>query len=298
MKRVTTVAELRREVAAARRRAGSAGAGAGDAVIGFVPTMGALHEGHLTLVDRARSLTELTVLSIFVNPTQFGPAEDFDAYPRDLERDAELAEQRGVELLFAPSVEEMYGSADAQIRVVPGPLAERLCGLSRPGHFGGVLTVVAKLFGMVLPDVAVFGQKDYQQATLIRRMVRELAFPVRIDVAPIVREEDGLALSSRNAYLSDAERDRALSLSRGLFAARAAFQEEGLVDVDRLLARVRGTMRDGNVEPEYVELVDGESLDPVDEATESAVLAVAARVGETRLIDNVILGEKQGTTEE
>lgn len=298
MKRVTTVAELRREVAAARRRAGSAGAGAGDAVIGFVPTMGALHEGHLSLVDRARSLTEFPVLSIFVNPTQFGPAEDFDAYPRDLERDAELAEQRGVELLFAPSVEEMYGSGDAQIRVVPGALAERLCGLSRPGHFGGVLTVVAKLFGMVLPDVAVFGQKDYQQATLIRRMVRELAFPVRIDVAPIVREEDGLALSSRNAYLSEAERGRALSLSRGLFAARAAFQEEGLVDVDRLLARVRGTMRDGNVEPEYVELVDGESLDPVDEATGSAVLAVAARVGETRLIDNVILGQKQGATEE
>ena len=298
MKRVTTVAELRREVAAARRRAGTPGAGAGDAVIGFVPTMGALHEGHLALVDRARSLTAFPVMSIFVNPTQFGPAEDFDAYPRDLERDAELAEQRGVELLFAPSVEEVYGTGDAQIRVTPGPLAERLCGLSRPGHFGGVLTVVAKLFGMVLPDVAVFGQKDYQQATLIRRMVRELAFPVRIDVAPIAREADGLALSSRNAYLSESERERALSLSRGLFAARAAFEEEGVVDVDRLLARVRGTMRDANVEPEYVELVDGESLEPLGEAAEGAVLAVAARVGETRLIDNVILGQTQGRTEE
>lgn len=291
MKRVTTVDGLRREVAAERRQAGSAGFGTGDAVVGFVPTMGALHEGHLALVDRARALTDFCVMSIFVNPTQFGPGEDFARYPRDLERDAELAEQRGVELLFAPSVEEVYGAGEPEIRVIPGPLAERLCGLSRPGHFTGVLTVVARLFGMVLPDVAVFGQKDYQQATLIRRMTRELALPVAIEVAPIVREADGLALSSRNAYLTAAERERALSLSGGLVGAQEAFGD-GVTDVDRLQARVRGALRDAGVEPEYVELVDPDTLEPVATATAEAVLAVAARVGETRLIDNVILGRK------
>ncbi|NIP78485.1 MAG: pantoate--beta-alanine ligase, partial [Gemmatimonadetes bacterium] len=181
--------------------------------------MGALHEGHLALVDRARELTGFVVVSVFVNPTQFGPGEDFDAYPRDLERDAEHAAARGVDLLYAPPTSEVYPDGELGVKVVPGPLADRLCGLSRPGHFEGVLTVVAKLFGMVQPDVAVFGQKDYQQAVLIRRMVRDLDMPVRIEVAPIVREADGLALSSRNAYLSPSERERARSLSRGLLAA-------------------------------------------------------------------------------
>jgi pantoate--beta-alanine ligase len=291
MKTVTTVSELRREVAAARNRAGSVAAG-GDDVVALVPTMGALHEGHLSLVDRARELTDFVVLSIFVNPTQFGPGEDFDAYPRTLDRDRELAEPRGVDLVYAPATEEVYPDGDPQIRVVPGPLAERLCGLSRPGHFEGVLTVVAKLFGMVQPDVAVFGQKDYQQATLIRRMVRELSFPVRIETAPIVREVDGLALSSRNQYLTERERERARSLSEGLFAAREAFEEEGVRDPDRLKARVRGTMRDSDVEPEYIELVDPDTLETLDEGRDGAVLAIAARVGETRLIDNVILGQK------
>lgn len=292
MKTVTTIAELRREVAASRRRAGSTGGG-GESVIGLVPTMGALHAGHLALVDRARALTDYVVLSIFVNPTQFGPAEDFEQYPRDLERDEEHAEQHGVDLVYAPSVEEVYPGGQLETRVVPKSLAERLCGPTRPGHFEGVLTVVAKLFGMVQPDVAVFGQKDYQQTTLIRHMVRDLNLPVRIEVVPIVREADGLALSSRNAYLSPSERERAISLSLGLFAARDSFREEGERDVDRLKARVRGTMRDSNVEPEYIELVDPDTLDLLSEAEPGAVLAVAARVGETRLIDNVILELKE-----
>jgi pantoate--beta-alanine ligase len=294
VKTAATVAELRRAVAAARAEHGSPGPGAEDDVIGFVPTMGALHEGHLALVDRARAATRAVVMSIFVNPAQFGPTEDFDAYPRDVERDTELAEQRGVSILFTPSVEEVYPAAEPVVRVVPGRMADRLCGASRPGHFEGVLTVVAKLFGMTQPDVAVFGRKDYQQATLVRGLVRDLDLPVRIDMAPIVRDADGLALSSRNAYLSDAQRTKALSLSAGLFAAQAAFRD-GIVDVDRLQAKVRGLMRDALVEPEYIELVHPDTLEPVAEAWDGAVLTLAARVGETRLIDNVILGELEGT---
>jgi pantoate--beta-alanine ligase len=289
---VRTVTALRQEVAAARAEHGATGPGGDRAVIGFVPTMGSLHEGHLALVDRARALAPFVVVSIFVNPTQFGPAEDFDSYPRDLARDAELVADRGVALLFAPSTTEVYPEGDPAVRVVPGRLADRLCGLSRPGHFEGVLTVVAKLFGMVQPDVAVFGQKDYQQATLIRRMVRDLDMAVAIHVAPIVRDDDGLALSSRNAYLSDAERARALSLSAGLSAARTAF-DQGVTDVDRLKSRVRGIMRDAGVEPEYIELVEPATLDGVAEAAAGTVVAVAARVGETRLIDNVILGQTE-----
>jgi pantoate--beta-alanine ligase len=287
---VTTVGALRREVAAARQRAGSAVA-AGDAVVALVPTMGALHEGHLALVDRARDLASFVIMSVFVNPTQFGPGEDFARYPRDLERDAELAEQRGVELLFAPTTGEMYPAGEPVVRVVPGRLADRLCGLNRPGHFEGVLTVVAKLFGASQPDVGVFGQKDYQQAALIRRMVADLDMPVRIEVAPIVRAADGLALSSRNAYLSADERVKAVSLSRGLFEADAAFatgEREGA----RLVGMVRGRLAGAGVETEYVELVDPSTLEPVGEARVGSVLAVAARVGATRLIDNVILGQR------
>ena len=286
MKIVETVDALRREVRGARQEAEV------EDAVALVPTMGALHEGHLSLVDRARAMAPLTVLSIFVNPTQFGPGEDFEAYPRDPDRDAELAEARGVDVLFTPSATEAYPEGEPPIRVVPGALAERLCGLSRPGHFTGVLTIVAKLFGMAQPDVAVFGQKDYQQATLIRQMVRTLNMPVRVEIGPIVREDDGLALSSRNTYLSEWERARAVSLSQGLFAARSAF-EEGVDDPDRLKARVRGTMRDADVEPEYIELVNEATLDPVPVAVEGAVLAVAARVGETRLIDNIVLGRSE-----
>jgi pantoate--beta-alanine ligase len=291
VKTVLTIRDLRREVTAARARYGSRGPGAGDAVVGLVPTMGSLHEGHLSLVDRARERTEFVVMSVFVNPTQFTPGEDFDRYPRDLARDTELAEQRGVELLFAPATGEVYPDGDPVVRVVPGRLAERLCGPGRPGHFDGVLTVVAKLFGMVQPDVAVFGRKDYQQAALIRRMVRDLDMPVRIGVAPIVRDHDGLALSSRNTYLSEAERVRARSLWRGLTAARAAF-EDGEVAAERLKSRVRGILEVAAVAVEYVDLVDPDTLEPLAEAASGAVLAVAGRVGSTRLIDNTSLGQQ------
>jgi pantoate--beta-alanine ligase len=292
METVTTVAELRRRVGAARALAGSSGPGTGDPIVGLVPTMGYLHEGHLSLVDRARRRCALVVMSLFVNPTQFGPDEDLATYPRDPERDATLARERGVDLLFAPPAGEVYPDGDTAVHVVPGPLADRLCGRSRPGHFQGVLTVVAKLFGMAQPDVAVFGQKDYQQATLIRRMVRDLDLPVHVDVAPVVREPDGLALSSRNVYLGEEERVRARSLSAGLSAGRAAF-ERGLTDADELKSRVRGTMTDAGVEPEYVELVDPDDLEPLRVARAGAVLAVAGRVGATRLIDNVILGQSE-----
>ncbi|MFW5947782.1 MAG: pantoate--beta-alanine ligase [Gemmatimonadota bacterium] len=291
MRTVITIAALREAVAAARKRAGATVAG-GD-VVALVPTMGYLHEGHLSLVDRARERAEYVVMSVFVNPTQFGPGEDFERYPRDLERDAELAAARGVDLLFAPSTGEVYPRGEPVVRVVPGPLADRLCGPSRPGHFQGVLTVVAKLFGMAQPDVAVFGQKDYQQGVLIRRMAEDLDMPVRIETAPIVREDDGLALSSRNAYLSESERVRARSLSQGLFAARSVYESDGVTNADRLKARVRGTMRDADVEPEYIELVDPDTLEDVEDARDGAVLAVAAWVGETRLIDNLILGQQE-----
>jgi pantoate--beta-alanine ligase len=290
VRRVATVAELRREVAAARARAGSPGPGAGDAVVSLVPTMGFLHEGHLRLVDRAREMAPWVVLSIFVNPTQFGPGEDFDRYPRNLDRDAELAERRGVALLFAPPVEEVYPAGDPVVRVMPGRMASGLCGATRPGHFEGVVTVVAKLFGMVQPDVAVVGQKDYQQATLIRRMVHDLDMPVRVDVVPVVREPDGLALSSRNAYLSGDERARARSLSAGLFAAAEAFGR-GERRRARLVEGVAARLREAGADPEYIELVDPDTLEPLASAATGAVLAVAARVGATRLIDNVILGQ-------
>ncbi|MFW6078824.1 MAG: pantoate--beta-alanine ligase [Gemmatimonadota bacterium] len=255
--------------------------------VAFVPTMGYFHEGHLSLVDRARHLADTTVVSIYVNPLQFGPSEDFTDYPRDLERDARLAAARGVDVLFAPDDDEMYPAGEPVVRVVPSAMADRLCGEFRPGHFVGVLTVVAKLFGSVEPDMAVFGQKDYQQAALVRRMTVDLDLPVRIEIAPIVREPDGLALSSRNTYLDDDERRRAASLNRGLELALATFRE-GERSADTLRSVARDAMAD-HARIQYVELVDPDTLDPLDRARAGAVLAVAAFVGETRLIDNVIL---------
>jgi pantoate--beta-alanine ligase len=256
--------------------------------VAFVPTMGALHEGHLSLVDRARQLADRVVVSIFVNPLQFGPGEDLARYPRALELDAALCEARGVDLLFAPPAEALYPAGAPLVRVVPGPLAQRLCGAARPGHFEGVLTVVAKLFHIVPADVAVFGQKDYQQALLIRRMVRDLDFPIGVEVAPTVREADGLAMSSRNAYLAPEERRRAAVLSRGLAAALAAYRD-GMRHPAELAGIAGRLLAADGVRPEYLELVDGETLAPPAEAGPGDVLAVAAFVGATRLIDNVIL---------
>jgi pantoate--beta-alanine ligase len=240
-------------------------------------------------VDVARQRASYVVMSAFVNPLQFGPDEDFARYPRDPEGDAAKAQSRGVDLLFAPPTEELYRS-DRVVAVTPVALADVLEGAIRPGHFAGVLTVVAKLFNLVQPDVAVFGQKDIQQATLVRAMVRDLDFPVEVIVAPTTREADGLAMSSRNAYLSPAERARALVLSRALRAVGAAFDagERDAAALERLGRAVLASAPEVRVD--YLALVDPDRLQPVGRAAAGTIVAVAARVGQTRLIDNVVLG--------
>jgi pantoate--beta-alanine ligase len=251
--------------------------------------MGFLHAGHLSLVERAAGLADVVATSIFVNPLQFGPSEDLADYPRDESRDLALLEERGADLVFAPSVEEMYPGGDPLVTVSPGSLGERLCGAHRPGHFVGVLTVVAKLFGLFTPDAAVFGRKDFQQFVLIRRMVTDLELGVQVDAAPIVREADGLAMSSRNAYLSGAERTDATGLIEGLQAAVGAFSD-GETHADALLRHVRGAVaRRAHLELQYAALVDPETLEPCAAARSGAVVAVAAHCGSTRLIDNVEL---------
>lgn len=255
--------------------------------IGFVPTMGFLHEGHGALIRQSAARCDATVVSIFVNPNQFGPGEDLASYPRDLERDQSLCLETGASVLFLPEVAEIYPTG-FQTHVEPGSLAEPLCGKFRPGHFRGVATVVAKLFNMVQPDLAFFGQKDYQQAVVIRRMVRDLNLPVDVVVVPTVREADGLALSSRNTYLDEAGRKKALALSQGLLAARAAF-EAGERKGAKLIELAKGPLAKVD-KVQYLELVDAQTLQPVKGAVDRTVaLCAAAFVGSTRLIDNVIL---------
>jgi pantoate--beta-alanine ligase len=277
---IRTVAELRAALAPHRRQGRS---------IGLVPTMGAFHEGHLSLMRAAREQADVVVVSLFVNPAQFRPGEDLAAYPRDEASDAARAADQGVDILFAPSAEEVYPPGfQTEVRV--GGVTEPLEGAARgPEHFHGVTTVVTKLFNMVGPDVAYFGQKDAQQAAVIRKLVLDLDMPVRIEVRPTVREPDGLALSSRNAYLDGADRERATALSRALRAAEAA-AASGERDAAAILARARAALSEDGVEPEYLELVSTDTLAPVQEVGESDVLvAVAARVGPARLIDNTIL---------
>jgi len=277
----------------AEMRSWSAAERARSHTIGFVPTMGYLHEGHLRLVDRARALAERVVVSSFVNPLQFGPNEDLARYPRDLERDRKLATTRGVDCLFVPEASVMYpGASEPLARIVPGPVADTLEGAARPGHFTGVLTVVAKLFHIVGPDVAVFGRKDFQQAILVKRLVQDLDFPLTIDVAPTVRELDGLALSSRNTYLSPDERRSALALSRTLRMLEQTWRG-GEADPAKLQRIGLASLRVPGVTPEYCALID-ENLEPVKRLTAHTVAVVAARVGTTRLIDNVVLGEGIG----
>ncbi|HET7460082.1 MAG TPA: pantoate--beta-alanine ligase [Longimicrobium sp.] len=278
---VRTVAEVRSWVAALRRD---------EFRIGLVPTMGYLHAGHLSLVERARERgADVVAMSIFVNPLQFGPGEDLDRYPRNLERDLALAAEVGAALVFAPPVAQMYPHGEPRVSILPDDeIGGRLDGGSRPGHFRGVLTVVAKLFGIFTPDVAVFGQKDWQQATLIRRMVADLDIPVEVDVAPIVREADGLAMSSRNVYLSPEERASALALSRSLRTVEALYTG-GERDAAVLRAALWGGISAPGVEPEYAEVADADTLAPVERAARGTLLAVAARVGRTRLIDNALL---------
>jgi len=260
--------------------------------VGFVPTMGALHEGHLSLAREARRRAGFVVASVFVNPTQFGPNEDFTRYPRDLDGDVRKLETAGVDAVFAPRPEDMYVPGD-DTRVRVGAVAASLEGAHRPGHFDGVATVVAKLFGIVGPCVAVFGRKDYQQLLVVRRMVSDLFLPIEVVGHPIVREADGLALSSRNAYLSAEERGRALALSRGLDAAARSFVagERRRAELERV---ARAILSPAATSIDYVEVRDADSLGPMGELLEAggrAVMLVACRVGATRLIDNLVLGE-------
>jgi pantoate--beta-alanine ligase len=279
MKICTTIDEMRADSRAAQQSHKS---------LGLVPTMGALHEGHLSLVRAAKGQCDSVVSTIFVNPTQFGPNEDFAKYPRMFERDCEALEKEGVDLLFAPSVEEMYPAGATTFVTVEG-LGERLCGKSRPGHFRGVTTIVSKLFNIVEPDAAFFGQKDAAQIAIIRRMVRDLNIPVEIVPCPIVREPDGLAMSSRNAYLDPQQRGVALVLHRSLLQVEDLFRngEDAsgkLIDAGRQIFQ-----QEPSVRLDYFEIVDPNTLEPVAQVQKPALVAVAAFLGSTRLIDNVVL---------
>jgi pantoate--beta-alanine ligase len=275
----STVAETRAAVGKAR---------AEGARIAFVPTMGALHSGHISLVERARKEADFCVMSIFVNPLQFAPTEDLSRYPRPVERDEQMAADAGVDLLFRPGVEEMYPPGRT-IGVTAGELGNDWEGKSRPGHFDGVLTVVAKLFNIVQPDVTVFGRKDLQQAALIQALVRDLDMPIEVIVAPIIREEDGLALSSRNRYLSREDRQRALVLSRSLMAAKGLFQrgERSVAALEGAANRVMNS--ESEVRPDYLAVIDRATFKRPELATGKNAVIVAARVGNTRLIDNMLL---------
>jgi pantoate--beta-alanine ligase len=256
--------------------------------LGLVPTMGALHAGHLSLVHAAKTRCNVVTASIFVNPTQFGPSEDFAKYPRSFESDCAALEKEGVDLLFAPTAEEMYPKGETTWVTVEG-VSERLDGRSRPGHFRGVTTVVSKLFHILEPNAAFFGQKDAAQLAVIRRMVRDLNFPVEVVGCPIVREPDGLAMSSRNVYLSPEERSRALVLHRSLESAESEFHA-GQRSVAQLSTTARKVMAgEPQIRLDYLEIVDPETLEPVDHITKPALVAIAANVGPTRLIDNVLL---------
>lgn len=258
----------------------------------LVPTMGALHQGHLSLVQRARQQADLVVMSVFVNPLQFRPGEDFERYPRDLERDATMAAEAGVDGFFCPPVQDMY-PAHREILITAGATATRWEGAARPGHFDGVLTVVAKLLHLAYPHFAVFGQKDIQQVTLIRKLIQELNFPVDLIVAPILRDNDGLALSSRNAYLSPQERQAAPAVNQGLQAARRLWLEgEHRASVLQDVVRSHLT-RSPLILPEYIAVTESEQLLSVSEALPGTILAVAVKLGATRLIDNVILEEEK-----
>jgi pantoate--beta-alanine ligase len=295
VKILTTIDEMRTASRAARRTGKR---------LGFVPTMGALHEGHLSLARAARASCDVVVASIFINPTQFGPNEDLAKYPRSFERDRELLEREGVDFLFAPTVEEMYPTAsdraaDRSVRpttltwVTVEELSAKLDSRSRPGHFRGVTTIVAKLFHIVEPNVAFFGQKDAAQVAIIRRMVSDLNLPIELAVCPIVREPDGLAMSSRNAYLDPAQRRQALVLYRSLLRIRQV-AESGEQSAASLIAAAREVFaQEKSVRLDYVEVVDPETLNPVEDISSGALAAVAAYVGTTRLIDNILLGKKK-----
>ncbi|HNQ80690.1 MAG: pantoate--beta-alanine ligase [Acidobacteriota bacterium] len=279
MKIIATVEEMGRAVREERRRGRS---------ISLVPTMGFLHEGHLSLVRLSRAAADITVVSLFVNPTQFGPKEDLNTYPRDFERDAAMLRAEGADYLFAPAAEDMYAS-EHRTFVEVRDLQDKLCGRSRPGHFRGVCTIVLKLFNLVQPDCSVFGQKDAQQALILKRMIADLNVPVRMIVGPIVREADGLALSSRNTYLNPEERRAARILSLSLAEARTLI-EAGERDAGRVLVRMRTLIEaEPTARIDYVEAVGPENLEPVSVLKNGTLIALAVWIGRTRLIDNLIV---------
>jgi pantoate--beta-alanine ligase len=275
-----TAQEVREAVARARGQ---------GRTIGFVPTMGALHRGHVSLIEASKRDGHWTVVSIYVNPTQFGPAEDFTRYPRTLETDQAACRSVDTDLIFVPQDGKMYPPGD-QTRVVPGALAETMCGLSRPGHFAGVCTVVAKLFDIVQPDVAYFGQKDAQQALIIQRMVRDLHMPLKIVVCPLIREEDGLAMSSRNARLDPEQRRQALCLYKALCRGRDAL-EAGETSIGRTIAAMRATIAEtsATIGIDYLSIVDPETLAPITRTKGRVMIAGAIRLGDVRLIDNILV---------
>ncbi|NMD09794.1 MAG: pantoate--beta-alanine ligase [Acidobacteria bacterium] len=279
MKIIATVEEMGRAVREERRRGRS---------ISLVPTMGFLHEGHLSLVRLSRVAADITVVSLFVNPTQFGPKEDLNTYPRDFERDAAMLRAEGADYLFAPAAEDMYAS-EHRTFVEVRDLQDKLCGRSRPGHFRGVCTIVLKLFNLVQPDCSVFGQKDAQQALILKRMIADLNVPVRMIVGPIVREADGLALSSRNTYLNPEERRAARILSLSLAEARTLIEAGGR-DAGRVLVRMRTLIEaEPTARIDYVEAVGPENLEPVSVLKNGTLIALAVWIGRTRLIDNLIV---------
>jgi len=279
---IDNIADIRIQLAGARRC---------GAIVGFVPTMGALHAGHESLIRHARSQAGFVVVSIFVNPTQFGPAEDFDKYPRTLSADLELCRRAGADVVFTPSVQTMYPVPPAATVAMPS-LVGKLCGLSRPGHFAGVCLVVAKLFNIIQPDVAYFGAKDFQQARIIRRMVEDLNFPVKIEICPTVRQEDGLAMSSRNSYLSAEHRRQAAALHGALELAERMIRVKvnkppaGMV-IDAMLGYLARQAPDGVVD--YVKIVDPDTLEDVKDTSQGVLVALAVAFGQTRLIDNVLI---------
>ncbi|UCG47897.1 MAG: pantoate--beta-alanine ligase [Phycisphaerales bacterium] len=274
-----TISSVRKAVKAAHRR---------SKTIGFVPTMGALHVGHLSLIEAAKKDCDYVIVSIFVNPTQFGPGEDFQKYPRPLEKDLDMCRKAGVDLVFAPAPAEMYKSGNITWVTVE-KLTDPLCGRSRPGHFRGVTTVCAKLFNIVGPDLAYFGQKDAQQAIVIRRMVEDLNMPLQIVICPTAREPDGLAVSSRNKYLNADQRKDAAALYRSLEKCRRMV-EAGTTDTAALAAEMRKTLGEfPAIEIEYLSIVDAETLEDTDRIAGRALVALAARLGPARLIDNIIV---------
>lgn len=277
---ITKINELRTNLKEVRKQ---------NKTIGFVPTMGFLHEGHLSLIRRAREENNIVVISVFVNPTQFGPGEDFERYPRDMERDIELAYKEGANIIFNPAVEEIYPHQNTTWVEVEGDLTSLLCGTSRPAHFKGVTTVVNMLFNIVIPHKAYFGQKDAQQAAVITKMVKDLHMDINIRICPIVREEDGLALSSRNIYLKKEEREQATILYKALQLTQSNF-ENGETDVDTLISIIKNCISSMSLAKiEYAHIYSFPSLNPIAKIDKKAIVALAVKFGNTRLIDNIIL---------